>query len=76
MHSTGAKSVRSQCAKARNRLLPGTTTLGQGGAGDVSRAEYVDAIRRSVADGTYRVDGHAIADRILDLLFPPPGDVH
>lgn len=44
--------------------------------GDEAHAAFVESLRRAIDDGTYRVNSRAVAERLLDRLFPPKREVH
>lgn len=47
-------------------LSPSTVSaMGPGGGGEVFNAEKVEAMRQSIANGTFQVNAEAIADKML-----------
>jgi negative regulator of flagellin synthesis FlgM len=57
----------------RVELTPHARVIGGGGDAPVDGAR-VDALRRQIADGSYRIDAQRIAGKLLDLERVPSKD--
>ena len=64
--ATGAASGTPAAAGVTVTLSPSTVSaMGPGGGGEVFNAEKVEAMRQSIANGTFQVNAEAIADKML-----------
>lgn len=64
--ATGAASGAPAAAGVTVTLSPSTVSaMGPGGGGEVFNAEKVEAMRQSIANGTFQVNAEAIADKML-----------
>ena len=41
-----------------------------------ARAAFIESLRKAIDDGTYQINSRAIAEKLLDRLFPETGEIH
>ncbi|MGE0099266.1 MAG: flagellar biosynthesis anti-sigma factor FlgM [Hydrogenophaga sp.] len=62
----GTPAGKPQAAGVTVTLSPSTVSaMGPGGGGEVFNAEKVEAMKQSIANGTFQVNAEAIADKML-----------